>query len=122
MSAFSDNMAAVATSLITEFGETCTFTRTPVSSYDPSTSSTTLGTPVTFAGVCFQDAYRTAELEGSISIQRDDIKLLVAPIASGAEPKINDTVTFSGTTYRVINVSQTTTNSATVLFELQVRE
>lgn len=122
MSAFSDNMAAIATSLITEFGETCSFSRNVLGTYDPSTSTSTIGSTTTFSGVCFQDAYNTAELDGSISIERSDIKLLVSPIATGEAPSISDTVTFSSVTYRIMNVDETTTNGVTVLFELQVRE
>lgn len=121
MSTFSDNMSTVSTQLITEFGETCSFSRIVVGSYDPATSISNEDSVTTFNGVCFQDKYSVYEIQNSLSLERDDIKVLVAPI-SGDEPLINDTITFSSITYRVLNISKVTTNGATVLFELQVRE
>lgn len=114
-------MAAVAVDLITEFGEACTFTRETLGEYNPAQGTASVTSSTTFDSVCFQETYNTAEVDGSLSIERDDIKLLVAPVA-GSEPLVNDEVTFSDVSYRVLHVQKTVTNADTVLYILQVRE
>lgn len=112
-------MAAVALSLIQEFGEACTFSRPNTSTYDPTTGVATEGTESTFTGYCFPDSFTVMEIDGTL-VRKDDIKLLVHKI-TGNEPSVNDKVTFSNNQYRVVNVTKVSTNGDTVLFELQVR-
>jgi hypothetical protein len=121
MSAFSDEMAAVATELITEFGETCTFTRNVKGSYDPTTSKAIDTSVTTFSGVCFQEEYKINEID-TANVKRGDTKVLVSPITTGETPSVGDEITFSSLSYRVINVDKTITNAETVLYTLQCRE
>ena len=120
MSAFSDSMAALALSLIQEFGEACTFARPVIGDYDPATGTANAGTETSFTGYCFPDEYKVNEIDGT-SIERNDVKLLVHKI-TGVEPEINDKVTFSSIEHRVMDIKKVSTNGVTVLFELQVRE
>lgn len=121
MSAFSDAMAAVATQLITEFGQSCTFIRSVKGAYDPTTSKAINASTVNFSGVCFHEVYTIAELQAS-NVRAGDVKLLVSPITTGEVPTVGDELTFSSTNFRIVSVDRAVTNSVTVLYTLQCRE
>lgn len=118
MSAFSDEMAAVALALLTEFGEACTFSRQVLGSYDPNTSSKTLSSTTTFTGYVAPQDYLLFEKQSEY-IQTGDIKLFANNVS--AVPVPGDKVTFNSTTYRILRVIPYRVSGATVLYELQVR-
>ena len=120
MSAFSDSLGALSTSLITEFGEVCTFTRSVKGVYDAATSKTTETSITTVTATCVPETYKLEEIDEA-NVRRGDTKLLVGPLV-GFEPVSGDLVSFDSRTYRVITVETTSVNSEIVLFTLQCRE
>lgn len=118
MSTFSDEMAAVALELITEFGEAVTFTRTTEGAYNSATGTTASATTSNFAGVAVPQNYDSEEIDGT-NILQSDLRLITNAVATRPEPQ--DQVSIDSVLYRVINVSRITVNSNDVAYELQVR-
>lgn len=119
MSTFSDNMASIATSLIAEFGQSASFTRTTQGTYDPEALEATGETSTTFTGSIVPSAYSTREIDG-VNIQVGDSKVL-AHIMDEV-PMVGDVLTFGSQDFRVINVAITKANGNDCLYTLQVRE
>lgn len=113
---FSGNLRQVAKTLLDTYGEPATFERETVSSYDPATSEVTTSSN-TFAADVYPSNYLNSEIDG-VTITTEDTRLIVDAFI---EPEINDTVTFNGTTYRVLNVQQIRAQASNVLFICQVR-
>ena len=118
MSAFSDEMAAVALDLIAEFGEAVTFTVTTPGAYNPTTASTGTGTEATFTGFAVPVDYDSRDIDGEV-VKESDIRIYVNPTAT--VPAVGDQVTLDGVNYRVINVRRYVINSEDVLYEMQIR-
>jgi hypothetical protein len=122
MSAFSNEMIQVAKELITEFGEPCVFKRFEYAQHQPLLANSELTNTEMFTSVAFRDKYTRYEVENTISIERNDIKLLVAATDDNLAPSVNDVVELSNEEYRVVDVEKVTTNAVTVLYILQVRQ
>lgn len=118
MTAFSNEMAAVALELLTEFGEVVSFTREVKGAYDPDTLSIPTLSTITFSGYSVPVNYGAGEIDREI-IQQSDIKLYVN--AMSTIPEIGDTVLLNSVSYRVLNVIKYRVSGSTVLYELQVR-
>ena len=118
MSAFSDEIKAVALDLLTEFGEAITFTRVTEGAYNPATLTTATGSTTTFSGYGVPTNYGTREVDLEI-VQQSDIKLYVN--ATSTEPAVGDTVSIDSKDYRVLNIIKYAINSENVLYELQLR-
>lgn len=119
MSAFSDELAALAQELIVEFGQVATFTRQDQGVYDPTNLEGFGVADVSFEGSVFLDTYTESEIDGSI-IQKTDVKALAHTMTE--VPKVGDVLEAGSTEYRIINVDKATTNGATCLYTLQCRE
>lgn len=122
MSDFSDEISADALELITEFGESGTFTRKVKGSY----STNVLTRPSTdseYTAMVFQYEFNASEIDGD-TILRTDKKLLVPTTdTSGAaiEPKTGDLVVLGGTKYRIKNVlNPAKVNGENVIFICQI--
>lgn len=114
---FSGNLRQVAKTLLENYGEPATFERELVTSYDPATSSVTATTSSSFAADVYPSNYLNTEIDG-VTITSEDTRLIVDAFEA---PEINDTVTFSGTTYRVLNVQNISAQGLSVLYICQVR-
>jgi len=119
MSTFSDEMAAVALDLLTEFGQTVTFNRSVYSSYDPTDGTTDTPVNTTWTAKAYPDDYKNTEIDGK-HIQQGDIKLY-SEASSSNVPDVNDYVTVSGRAYKVMDSKYITINAENVLYELQLR-
>jgi len=118
MSALSDDLEALATELITEYGQSCSFSRTSGGTFDPTAGENTGASTSTWTGVCVPEDYKRYEINET-TIKENDIKLLVNK--TDTEPKAGDTVTVSTVVYRVIEAKKQVLNGANVMYELQVR-
>lgn len=118
MSAFSDNMSAVALGLLTKFGEAVSFTRTTEGAYNPATGSTAAGSDLVFTGFGFPEDYSNRDID-NILVQQGDARLYVNALSTPPLPQ--DTVTLDSVVYRVMSVRKYSTNSVNVLYELQIR-
>lgn len=117
--ALSDEMKAVATDLLTEFGVNCTFTPRSAGTYDVSTSSTTSSDGSTYTGYGYPSNYSKEEIDGEL-VRQDDIQLLVEQTSSRPVP--GEKVSFNSTTYRIINVSEQNLQGVSVIYICQVRK
>lgn len=118
MSNFSDEMAAVALELLTEFGEAVSFTRTTEGAYDTATGTTAAGSDSVFTGFGAPIDYDNNEIDGTV-IQQGDVRLYVNAVTTLPLPA--DKVTLDSVQYRVMNTRKYTINSEHVLYELQIR-
>lgn len=119
MSAFSNEMAALATELLTDFGETVTINLVSNAGYNTATGSTTSSGIQSFQVKAVPIDYSTRELNNTM-LQQGDIRLYAENIS--AQIKADDKVILSDNVeYRVVNVIQYKLNAANVLYELQLR-
>ena len=116
---FYDSMAATASRLLAEFGQSVTFTHPVTSSFDPVTGIETPGTPVSIPGYGAAFDYMHTEIDGTI-IQKGDIRFLFE--STTVAPVIGDTVTIDSVVYRVMDSKPTKPAGTTVLQELQLRK
>jgi hypothetical protein len=119
MSEFSDDMAAVAKELITEFGESGSFNRNVEGEYNPQSGEPFGETSISYSGMVVPTDYKDYEIDGTI-IQKGDIKILAHNMSEVPTP--NDTLTFGDFYGKIINVFRTRVNSADVIYTLQVRK
>lgn len=118
MSQFSDDMSAVAIELITEFGESVSFERTVQGTYAPSIADTLFDTVSTYTGYAIPSNYTNREIDGTL-IQRGDFKVLAHEMSD--EPEVGDNLTIGGITCKIVGVTHTKVNGASVLYTLQCR-
>ena len=115
---FYDSMAATASRLLAEFGQSVTFTHPVTDIFDPVTGIETPGTPVSIPGYGAAFDYMHSEIDGTL-IQRGDIRFLFESTTTA--PVIGDTVTIDSVVYRVMDSKPTKPAGSTVLQELQLR-
>jgi len=118
MSEFSDEMALVAEELITEFGEAGSFERTVQGTYDPGSADILFDTVTNYSGFVAPMDYKDFEIDGTI-ILKGDFRVLAHDMDE--VPSVGDELTFNSKTCRIINVSATRVNGASVLYSLQCR-
>lgn len=94
------SMQAVANKLLTDKGESVTFSRESAGTFDPVTGTTTGSTTSTFSGYCHPSPYALQEIDGTL-VQQGDIRLMVESMTSTPQP--GDTVTFRSEAYRVMS-------------------
>ena len=111
-----DALTQVALTLHNKFGTAAILRSTTTGAYDPATgqASTTV-TNIEVFGVPV--AYNTMELGDTI--EEGDIKFTVA--GDAATPDIDDTLTFGGDTYRIVNVKAQYATDNVAYYELQLR-
>lgn len=119
MSDFYSNLAATASRLLKDKGQSVTFVHPVVGSFDPATGVETPGTPVNISGYGAAFDYMHSEIDGTI-IQRGDIRFLFESTTTA--PVIGDTVTIDTVVYRVMDSKPTKPAGTTVLQELQLRK
>lgn len=120
MSAFYDDIAAVADELLTEFGQVCTLSATTTGDYDPATggaSTTTTSQAVTAAVFDYPQRF----IDGTL-ILTGDKRVLVSPTGLTSDPKPGDVLNAAGTDYNVVNAKGIAPAGIAVLWILQVRK
>lgn len=119
MSDFYTNLAATASRLLTDKGQSVTFVHPVDGSFDPATGITTPGVPTNITGYGAAFDYKNTEIDGTI-IQRGDIRFLFESTAT--IPVIGDTITLDTVEYRVMDVKPTQPAGTNVLTEAQLRK
>lgn len=108
--------AATATRLLQRFGAACTLKRQGPEVYDPAAGATVPSyTSVPTTATVF--AYPQKYIDGTLILQGDQ----QAFMATGAEPKQGDLVTWAGRDLTVISVKPVSPAGVPVLFEAQLR-
>lgn len=111
-------LTAIATQLITEFGEAVTFTREVAGEYDPTTGDTLPGDTVTYTAFGVPENYAQKEIDG-VNIIQGDRKVTI--YKTTIVPEVNDAITLNGANYRVISVEQIRAQGLDIIFQMQVR-
>ena len=111
-------MAATAEALINHFGAVTTIARTAGATFNPSTGGYTGGSVETLTGKGVRMQFDNSELDGEI-VKRGDFRLLFG--ASPGAPQVDDTVTFSGNDYRVMQVLTTSPAGTAVMYDIHCR-
>lgn len=119
MADFYENLAVIAARLLADKGQTVTFSRDNVSSFDPVLGQETLGTPVTYSGDGASFGYNKSEVDGTI-IQAGDIRFILEAVTT--EPLPGDSVTIDSVVYRVMDVRKSAPAGTVTHYELQLRK
>ena len=114
---FYSGLATTATNLLTDKGQSITFSREVSSSFDPVLGVPTTST-TTFSGVGAAFGYKQNQIDGEI-IQRGDIRLILE--ATSTAPLIGDTCTIDSVVYKVLFVEKVSPAGTPVIYKLQLR-
>jgi len=115
---FYGNLAAVATKLLTDKGQSVVFTRKTTLIFDPVKGRNNVTTS-TFSGYGAAFDYNRSEIDGEL-VQRGDIRFLMEAITTA--PALGDTCVIDSVTYRVMNVKPTSPGGTVVMYEVQLRK
>lgn len=118
MGTLSDTLGAVATRLLSLYGEALTVTRVTEGAYNPDDSGVTDGTTTTFTTYGTTYDYIASEVDGTV-IQRGDVKLVVQPTAIA--PLTGDVITIDSVPHRVLNVERLKAQGVPCAYVLQLR-
>ena len=114
---FYSELATTATRLLTEKGETATFTRTSPGTFDPVTGTSSGQNVTTFTAKVYPSDFSVSQVNGK-SILSGDKKLIVQ---AGNKPAVNDKVSLSGIVTTVISFESVGLTSDEVIYVVQTR-
>lgn len=114
---FYTDLKGVASNLLTEFGQSITWSRTTGGTFDPALGETTGQTTTNYSGFGAMFDFDTRLIDGQQILATDKRLLLQA----GDVPEVQDLLTINGTVYTVISKSDLTPAGTTVIYELQLR-
>lgn len=120
--ALSDDLIAVAQSLLTEFGQSVTFTNNSVDSYNPQTGIKN-ATGTSYSGYVYVSKFMNSEIGsplGSTVIKKDDLKIIASDM--DRVPEEGDTVSINSIDYRVMSVAVTNVTGVDVLYNIMARK
>ena len=116
---------ATATELLTDFGTACTVTRVVEGTYNPATGTFTGGSTTNQSGIGVLLEYTPQEAgvlqQAGTLVQASDRKLLLSVSGINNAPEPNDTVTFNGVVYTVIQAKSLAPAGYVVMYELMLR-
>jgi hypothetical protein len=114
---FATDMQAVASELLTEFGQSVSVSRTS-GTFTPSTGAVGSTTTTTYSGVGYPSAYNRQDIDGSL-IRQDDT-LLIFYCAS--VPQVNDIFTIGTKAMTALNIQIVTVSGSDVIYKIQLRQ
>lgn len=114
---FYQSLKQTASKLLTNYGQSVTFSREVSSGFDPVTGQDTTTTE-TFSGYGAAFDYNQSEIDDSI-IQQGDIRLMVQAVDT--KPQSGDACSVNGTDYRVMSVMDQSPGGTSVYYEVQLR-
>lgn len=118
MTAFTDSIIVVARNLLTEFGESVTFSRAVEGAYDTSDGTTGTDTDTNYTGFAVKLDTMNQEDTGLHTKQQNSTIFVEK---TSVVPLIGDEVLISTTTYRVMDVERFSVSGVDVLYKLQLR-
>lgn len=114
---FYSNLQSIATRLLTDKGQSLTFTRVVHNAYTPGSALGTAST-TTFSGYGVAFNYSDERVDGTL-IQRGDVRLLLQNTTT--EPAEGDEVSLDSVDYRVIRVIKQKPAGTNLYYECQLR-
>lgn len=118
MGAFSDDMAATALELLTEFGQSISVTRDVVGDYSDLTGTVSDSSDTTYSGYGYPENYSAFNID-NVLIQQNDIKLT---FSSTTEPLVSDIFTVGSLAYTAINVEKITAQGENIIYIVRLRQ
>lgn len=109
-------LASTATKMITEYGQTVTFTRNGNVSYDPTQGVSSSSQTTYEAKVVAFSALKEEAPESSLAV-----KEFTAYCSSSTPPKIGDTATINSENFRVIEINPVQPATTVIYYELRLR-
>ena len=99
-------------------GRPCVYSRSAGQTYDASTGGMTAGATNAWAVQALQEEYSAREIDGTV-IQRGDAKFMIPGVSPA--PLIDDTLTFAGVVWRIVNVNTLQPQGYPLLHTIQGR-
>jgi hypothetical protein len=119
MSAFYDEVSAIADELLVEFGAPALLTRVTPGSYDPATGTTTGDVTTTWTGTGAKFDYEQKDVDGT-KVREGDQRVYLSTVGI-VNPHTGDTLTIGGVVLNVVVSRQLKPASTAVLYDVQVR-
>ena len=116
MSLYSD-LATTAKSLLAEFGQTITITRSTAGTYDAVTGAVTAGTTATYLAKGVLKQYKSNLIDGTRILSTDRELIIDDTI----EPFLDDIITIGGASWSAIMVGETNPAGTPLVYKVQVR-
>lgn len=116
---FYPSLAATALSLLQEYGQSVTLSRTVRGTYDPATGAPAAGTTTTYTGTAAVFDYAQARIDGTDIRAGDQVAYLATD--GVVLPLSGDTMTVGGVVYTVIRAGQLNPGGTAVLYDVQLR-
>lgn len=117
---FYDEMAATALSLLGEFGQAVTITRTTSGGYDPAAGGITAPTTASQSGSAVVREYARQHVDGTL-IQAGDKRVILSASGLSFAPAPGDSVTAGGDVLQVVSVIERNPAGTPLVYELQGR-
>jgi hypothetical protein len=111
-------MAAMASRLLTDKGQSVTFSRLTGATFDPVLGNDSGGSITTFTGYGAATDYNKLEIDGTV-VKRGDIKLILE--STTTEPEQGDKCTVDSVDYRVMGIEPITPAGTLVISKVQLR-
>lgn len=112
-----DELIAIVTDVLNQFGMPMSFIRTSEGTYDPTTATTDEPITAIYTGIGFPWPYSKYERANSL-VQLSDNRLIVNKMTF--VPMVGDEVTFRETSYRVTRIEQITMSNEDIAWILEV--
>lgn len=113
-------IAAGASLAVEEAGAPVVLTQVTKGEYDASTSEVSEDSLKSFRGFAVQGSYRISEIDGAM-ILAGDTRLLIA-VTGMPRPMPDNTISFAGDTFRVVNTTPIQPGAVPVLWDVQARK
>lgn len=111
-------MEVIARALLTELGESVTFTRGEQGTYDVTTGETSPSASSPYSGYAAPTNYSKYDIANNLA-EQNDVKLYVEK--TSRVPAVGDYCTLRDTDYRVMDVKRVGCNGADIIFICQLR-
>ena len=118
MSSFYTVLAATASRLLAEKGQTISFSRQTGGTFDPVLGNESGASTTTFTGNGAAFGYNNAEIDGTV-VRKGDVRLVVESTTTA--PEQQDQCTVDSVVYRVMAVEPITPAGITVINKVQLR-
>lgn len=115
---FSSDMQEAALSILSDLGQSLTFSRYTNSEYNPASGAVERVSSTTYTGYGNPSQYNLKDIDGEI-VQQNDINLI---LYCTSEPNLDDEVTLDSDIYHIINIQKMNAQGSTIVYRLQLRK
>lgn len=116
---FYTGLASTASRLLTDKGQSVTFSRQTGGTFDPVLGAESGASTTTFSGYAAALSYNNAEIDGTV-VKKGDVRLVIE--STTATPETGDQCTVDSVVYRVMMVEPVSPGGTTVINKVQLRK